>query len=169
MTNEPFFVPSYIVSSTTFLLRPHISHDKIHTIIYDKQGKIMFADKPLKIIRSTCRMHGTTFTAIQRKAKLFFGNARHKLPILLTTDYGNPCIFFPLFSPHSPNNAWINLHAITNIKEVGEETIVTLSISTEVTLPIHYKSFNQQYVRAMMYYKYLVHQRSQFKLTITDY
>ncbi|MEK4228453.1 competence protein ComK [Solibacillus sp. FSL H8-0538] len=155
--NKDFrYVTSYIASNTTFLLRSITANGKTHTIIHDKQGKVKFAQKPIKIVRATCRIHGTTFEAAQKMAKLFFGDNRHKLPIMISIDYGNPCVFFPLFSPHSTSNIWVNLQSITNIVERGDETIITLTDMSEEVLPIHYKSFNQQYVRAMMFYKHLI-------------
>ena len=155
MPNKLRYVTSYIASSTTFLLRSIPSDDKIHTIILDKQGKVKFANKPLKIIRNTCLLYGTTFQASLMMAKMFFGDNKHKLPIVVSVDYGNPCVFFPLYSPFSTANIWVNLQAIINIVEHGQETVLTFVDMSEEILPIHCKSFNQQYVRAMMYYKYL--------------
>lgn len=160
MKNNFRYVTSYFASSTTFMLSSFTTNGKVHTLIHDKQGTVMFAQKPLKIIRSTCRAHGTTLQGAQMMAKLFFGDSRHKLPIMLSMDYGNPCVFFPLFSPHSSSNIWVNLQSIININERGEETIVTLTDMTEIVLPIHCKSFNQQYVRAMMYYKHIILNRN---------
>lgn len=153
------YVKSYIMSNTTFLVSPVVVGNKIHTIIFDKQGKVKLAQKPLRTIRSSCKSHGTTLTAAQARAKLFFGNEKHKLPIMLTMDFGNPCIFFPLFSPQSEANSWINLQSIINITPSDSQTTVTFKDQSEVTLPIHYKSFNLQYVRATMYAKHLMNIR----------
>lgn len=157
---KPKNFSNYLISNSTYLIMSEINGDRVQTIVHEKQGVSKIEQHPLKLVRHTCRLHGTSYEGAVQMAKLFFGPNRHKLPIVMLVEYGNPCVFFPLFSPHSPSNIWINLHAIINIQEAGDETIVTLSNHTEVKLPLHCKSFNQQYVRAMMYYKFLMRSRN---------
>lgn len=155
-------ISSYIISSSTYLLESAtpVAGNRIQTIIYDKHGVSTIDQKPLKLVRNTCRLHGTSLEAATETAKLFFGSNRHKLPIAVSIEYGNPCIIFPLFSPHSSANIWINLNSIVNIQEEGDETRLTFTNMVEKTLPIQCKSFNQQYVRAMMYYKHILRSRN---------
>lgn len=160
MTKNLHQISNYIASNSTFCLISHPHRSKVHTIISDKHGKVIYPNKPLKIIRNTCRLHGSSYEASNYNAKLFFGKSKHKLPIMVAYDFGDPCILFPLFSPHSSQNIWISLHAIVNINELGNETIVTFIDGSEERLPIHMKSFNHQYVRAAMYYKHLITKRN---------
>ncbi len=153
-------ISSYIVTNSTFYLKSYEHRNKIYTLISDKHSKMTYANKPLKIIRSTCRLHGSSFEASKYQAKQFFGKSKHKLPIMVAYDFGDPCILFPLFSPHSPQNIWISLHAIANITGNGSETILTFIDGSEESFPLHIKSFNHQYVRASMYYKYLILKRN---------
>lgn len=157
---KSYYLTTYLVSNSTYLLSSVVNGDRIHTVVHDKQGISKIDQKPLKLIRNTCRLHGTSFEGAVQMAKLFFGQHRHKLPIVVLMEYGNPCIFFPLFSPFSTANIWINLQSIINIKEHEDQTIITFTNMTEQLLPIQCKSFNQQYVRAMMYYKHLLRTRA---------
>ena len=149
-------VTNYVITNSTFMLKSFAHRNRIQTLISDKHGKVTFANKPLKIIRSTCRLHGSSFEASKYQAKQFFGKNKNKLPIMVAYDFGDPCILFPLFSPLSPQNIWISLHAIANIKAKDSETIVTFIDGSEEILPLHIKSFNHQYVRASMYYKHIL-------------
>ncbi|MGN7478805.1 competence protein ComK [Solibacillus silvestris] len=151
---------NYIISNSTFCLSSYEHRDKIYTLILDKYGKATSPYKPLKLIRDTCRLHGSSYDASKYQARRFFGNSKHKLPIMVAYDFGDPCILFPLFSPHSSQNIWIALNSIINISENGDKTIVTFIDGTELCLAIHMKSFNQQYVRAAMFYKHLLLQRN---------
>ncbi|WP_339175284.1 competence protein ComK [Solibacillus sp. FSL R5-0691] len=151
---------NYIISNSTFCLQSYQQRDKIHTAILDKYGQSTSPYKPLKIIRDTCRLHGSSYDASKYQARRFFGENKHKLPIMVAYDFGDPCILFPLFSPFSPQNVWLSLNPIINISEDGDKTLVTFVDNTEVSLDINMKSFNQQYVRAAMYYKYLLLQRN---------
>lgn len=153
-------VTSYIVTNSTFCLRSYEHRGKIHTLIADKHGTVTYNNKPLKIIRSTCRLHGSSYEASKYQAKQFFGKNKHKLPIMVAYDFGDPCILFPLFSPYSSQNIWISLHAIANITAKGTETVVIFIDGSEESFPIHMKSFNHQYVRATMYYKDLILKRN---------
>lgn len=159
MKNNLHEVSSYIVSNSTFLLRSHPNQAKVHTIISDKYGKSLYPNKPLKLIRETCRLHGSSYEASKYQAKEFFGDSKHKLPIMVAYDFGEPCVLFPLFSPNSSQNIWVSLHAVINIVPHNNETIVTFIDGTEERLPTHYKSFNYQYIRAMLFHKHLVLQR----------
>lgn len=153
-------ITSYIISNSTYLLETVTTNNRIHTTIYDKHGISKIDQKPIKIVRTTCRLHGTSLEAATETAKHFFGSNRHKLPIVVSVEYGNPCILFPLFSPHSAANIWINLNSIINIHEEEDGTRITFTNMTEKILPIQCKSFNQQYVRAMMYYKHILRSRN---------
>ena len=150
---------NYIISNSTFCLSSYEYRDKIHTVILDKYGKVSSPYKPLKLIRNTCRLHGSSYEASKYQARRFFGENKHKLPVMVAYDFGEPCILFPLFSPYSPQNIWIALNSIINISEAGDKTRVTFLNGTEVHFAIHMKSFNQQYVRAAMFYKHLLLQR----------
>ncbi|MEK4424151.1 competence protein ComK [Solibacillus sp. FSL K6-1523] len=153
-------VSNYIASNSTYFLKSISHREKTYTLVSDKHGKVIYPNKPLKIIRSTCRLHGSSYQASQYQAKQFFGKSKHKLPIMIAYDFGDPCVLFPLFSPNSLQNIWISFQSIINIVEHNDETIVTFLDGSEERLPLHCKSFNHQYVRASMFYKHLILKRN---------
>lgn len=153
-------VCNYAITSSTYLLKSVELNSRVQTVIYDKHGTSTMNHRPLKLVRDTCRLHGTSYEAALAHAKSFFGPNRHKLPIVVSMEYGNPCIILPLYSPYSATNIWVCLNPIINIQQLGDETLLTFTNMTEVVLPIQCKTFNQHYVRAMMYYKYVMRSRN---------
>ena len=160
MSQNLHHVSNYVITNSTYCLKSHPHRGKIHTIISDKHGKVVYANRPLKLVRHTCRLHGSSYEAAKYHAAQFYGKNKHKLPIMAAYDFGDPCILFPLYSPHSQQNIWISLHAISNIVEHENETIVTFLNGSVERLPVHMKTFNHQYVRAAMYYKYIISKRN---------
>lgn len=152
-------VDSYHVSFNTYLVEPIQHEDKLFSRVYDKSGEVIVSRKPLYIIRKSCLLMGSNYNAARETSKSFFGKEKHKLPIIISHDYGIPCVFFPLLSPTSPNNLWIGLHAITNIRRYNDCTEITLKNGKEIILHVHYSSFCSQYVSATMLQKYAKNQR----------
>lgn len=152
-------VDSYILSKNTYLVEPIKHEDKLYSKVYEKTGEFIVRKKPLKLIRDTCKMMGGTYNSARAYSKSFFGNEKHKLPIIVTHNYGIPCVFFPLYSPTSPSNVWVSLNAIINIRKMDNCTVITLKNEKEITLFVSYNSFCSQYVCATMLYKHFLSQR----------
>ena len=160
MKSNSELVPKYIISNSTYCLISQPYRNKIYTLALDKYGQFTVPFPPLRVLRHTCSLHGTTYEAAKHHAKSFFGRGRHKMPIMVAYNFGDPCVLFPLFSPQSKQNIWITLNAVVNIEEQNESTLVTFINGTQRVLPVHLKSFNQQYVRAAIYYKNIIIQRN---------
>lgn len=153
-------VDAYHISFNTYLIEPIKHGDKLFSHIYDKNGEVIVERKPIYIVRKSCHDLGTNYNATRIVAKRFFGNEKHKLPIIIFHDFGIPCVFFPLLSPTSSNNIWIGLHAITNIRRHHDCTQITLKNGKEILLQLNFPSFCSQYVNATMLQKYATKQRS---------
>mgnify|MGYP003397797561 FL=1 len=160
MKSEPNPVSKYIITNSTYCLISRAFRNHVHTLILDKHGQVTVSFQPLRVIRHTCSLHGTTYEAAKHHAKNFFGHTRHKMPIMVAYNFGEPCVMFPLFSPQSKQNIWVAVNAIINIEERNESTVVTFLDGSEQVFPVHLKSFNQQYVRAVIYTKNIVIQRN---------
>ena len=153
-------IDSYHISFNTYLIVPTKHGEKLYSHVFDKHGEYVVERKPLYIVRNSCTVLGGNYNNSKRMAKCFFGKEKHKLPIVVTHDFGIPTVFFPLLSPSSPNNIWIGLHAIINIRRVNDLTEITLRDGKELVLQINYASFCSQYVCATMLQKYASHQRT---------
>lgn len=159
MVQNPTQHNKYYITNSTYCLISQPISGKVFTEVLDKHGKTTMSYPPLRVIRQTCSLNGSTFEATTKQAKEFLGHNRHKVPIMVAYNFGDPCVIFPLFSPRSKQNIWVTVNAIINIEEVNESTLVTFVNGSERIFPVHLKSFNQQYVRAVLYYKNLILQR----------
>ena len=160
MLKNSIVIDSYHISFNTYLIVPVKHGEKLYSHVYDKSGEYVVEQKPLYIVRNSCNVLGNNYNNAKKIAKCFLGKEKHKLPIVVTHDFGIPNVFFPLLSPSSSNNIWIGLHAITNIRRLKEFTEITLKNGTELVLPLNYASFCSQYVSATMLQKHVAHQRS---------
>ena len=145
----------YHITNATYLLIPLRHEKKLHTVVYDKTGILHVTQSPMKIIRASCRQMGSSYQSALDISKQYFGNNKHKLPIVVAMDYGNPCIMFPLMSPKSPYNCWVTFNSLINIKDRAGQINVTFKNHTESNLDIQYASFSKQYVSSAMLHKYL--------------
>lgn len=162
MNNKNMIVDSYTVTKDTYIIEPIIHEDKIFSRIYDKSGEVIVSNKPLYVIRRSCRNVGNNFNFARQISKNFFGEEKHKLPIIISFEYGIPSVFFPILSPFSPNNIWVGINGIINIRRDGNNTEITLKDGREVMLQINYSSFCVQYVCAMMLFKHAQTKRLDF-------
>lgn len=146
---------SYIMSFNTFYLEPFKKDNRIYSRIIDKHNEIIVSQKPMYVIRKSCLFLGTNYEATRSLSKQFFGN-QHKLPIILTHDFGIPCIFIPIFSARSDLNAWIGLHAIEQAMPFQNGTKVILKNGEELMLSTQYGAFSKQFVNAFMLKKHFL-------------
>nr|WP_106783781.1 competence protein ComK [Lysinibacillus timonensis] len=150
---------SYHLSFNSYLVEPMMHEGKLYSRVYDKSGEVIVSKKPIQIIRKSCLLMGTSYKAAREVSKKFFGPEKHKLPIVITYDFGNALVFFPILSPSSPNNVWVGLHSIINIRKSNDQTIITLKDNRELTVQINCSSFSMQYVCATMLQKHATSQR----------
>lgn len=144
---------SYLMSFNTYYVEPVTHGHRVYSRVIDKHNEVIVAKKPLQIVRKSCTFLGTTYEATRMLSKEFFGN-QHKLPIILTHDFGIPCVFIPTCSPKSDTNAWIGLHAIEHAQPYKNFTKVLLKNDDELIVPTQFASFSKQYMNGMMLHKH---------------
>ncbi|HWK21910.1 MAG TPA: competence protein ComK [Ureibacillus sp.] len=158
MSKNASIIDFYRISLNTYIIIPIQNGKKTYAHIYDKNGEYIVELKPLYIVRKSCNGIGYNYNIAKKFSKSFFGKEKHKLPLLISYNE-SPNIFFPLFSPSSPNNIWIGLDAIINIKRLKDSTEITLRDGKEIVLPINYASFCSLYVSATMLRKHAANQK----------
>ena len=133
----------------------HLHREQQQTTIYDINGENTYPLSTSKIIRTSARHYGHTLKSLMTISREFFQNDEHKLPICLTTSYTGPCVFFPLWSPRTTSNIWINTNAVTNINPEKGGVRITLNFNREVLLPVQYASFCSLYSRSALFSNYI--------------
>ncbi|WP_066165097.1 competence protein ComK [Metasolibacillus sp. FSL H7-0170] len=146
---------SYCVTNATYLLLPIKKDKRLHTLVFDKAGCLYVSQSPMKIIRASCRQMGSSYQSAIELSKQYFGANKHKLPIVVAINYGDPCVMFPLMSPKSPLNGWVSFNSLINIRDQEGQINVTFKNFLDSDLDIQYTSFCKQYVSAAMLHKHL--------------
>ncbi|WP_108306286.1 competence protein ComK [Metalysinibacillus jejuensis] len=144
---------NYLISFDTLLITPTLVEGKLASQIIDKNLECVVLRKPLYLIRKSCLTLGLSYEMARKNAKNFFSN-QHKLPIVISHQYGMPCIFFPTLSPSSPHNSWVGLHAVKRIDPSPEGCALTLTTNQQLTLDISYTTMLKQYANATLLYRH---------------
>ena len=148
-------VDSYVISENTYVMQSKLVGNKYYTTIIDKKGTYDCPKSVTRVIRHSCRLAGISTERVRAQSRRFFQEGVHKLPLILAYAGNKPLIFFPIYSPRSPGNVWLNINAISNISTNHTETIITLVNGEEVVLPVQYQAFCGLYVRAYFYQRSL--------------
>ncbi|WP_042471171.1 competence protein ComK [Bacillus ndiopicus] len=162
MNTDIKHLKSYYITNATYLLLP-IKKDKLlHTLVYDKTGCLYVSQSPIKIVRASCRQMGSSYQSATDLSKQCLGANKHKLPIVVAVNYGDPCVIFPLMSPKSPLNVWVSFNSLINIQDQEGQINVTFKNFLDSKLDIQYTSFCKQYVSAAMLHKHLTSKWTHF-------
>ncbi|GGG13406.1 hypothetical protein GCM10007425_04640 [Lysinibacillus alkalisoli] len=150
---------TYLISFNTLMLLPETTGHRTRTKIIDRQQNIIINRKPMYVIRKTCLTLGLSYEMTRKNAKNFFGN-QHKLPIVVSHDYGVPCVFFPTFSPTAEGNVWIGLHAVKRIDPTEVNCTVTLINNEVVPLEASFVTVLKQFANANLLYRHFKRERA---------
>lgn len=134
----------YIISKHTYFLESKEVGKKMHTIVCDERGKFEVPYSPLKIVKNSCKANGSHYDICLGQSKdLLRDTQRHKLPIVVGSDFGKPLILFPLFSPESKANIWIVYNNVLKYNSFDNISIVFRN-NHKVDLPIQKITILQQ-------------------------
>jgi len=104
--------PPFVISFETAVLESIRVQNKVYTRVTLNSGEEFVVNlKPYDIIKKSCSHYGTIIKLVKKNSRDAIGNV-YKLPLVISHDYGIPCIFFPLLSEKSDFNVWFSLDAI---------------------------------------------------------
>ncbi|WP_225229839.1 competence protein ComK [Sporosarcina quadrami] len=139
----------YFISFDTLALHPLTSGNKIFTRVIERDKTFVVSQKPLHIVTRSCNYYGSSLERATLTSHNVLGKM-HKVPIMMANAYGVPCIFIPIMSPASNQNAWISYHAVQNFTKDGMDTILTLENGEKLTLNVSIATFYRQYSLARL-------------------
>ena len=138
---------SYVISFSTFILKPVLVENRILTYVVERDKEFELPHKPIYVVKSSSSFYGSSFQLLTNTAKLLLGNV-HKTPILLAHAYDTPCILIPTLSPYSDQNVWINYHAIDYIESDELGCVVHFENNKKIRLNNSASSMFRQYALA---------------------
>lgn len=104
--------PPFVISFETAVLESIRVQNKVYTKVTLNSGEEFVVNiKPYDIIKKSCSHYGTIIKLIKKNSRDAIGN-HYKLPLVISHDYGIPCIFFPTLSEKSDFNVWFALEAV---------------------------------------------------------
>lgn len=125
----------YVVSLKTLVLEPIFSEPGVKTRIIEMDRVLTSSKTPLHSIKHSCRHYGHSFENAMEGSKKFL-NKLHKPPIVIAFDYVSPITFFPTLSPSAPDNVWIALQAVSNIRSLKNGCIIHLTNGEEIKVNV---------------------------------
>lgn len=117
----------YLITFDTLALLPIWEDGKLHTKVLEKKMELIVHQKPLTIIKKSLIHYGSNLPQMISYSKQILGTL-HKLPIIVSRDFGMPLIFFPTLSPESTENCWVNFHEIEKMSS-AEKRLSYISFS----------------------------------------
>lgn len=136
---------NYVISKHTYILESKLNGENLHTIVHDHRGKFEVPITSLQIVKKSCEAYGSEYNAsLKQSRKLLEKFQKHKLPLVVGNDFGNPLILFPIFSPSAKHNMWILYNNVISISTSDSNVSVIMKNSQEVNLPINKPTLIQQ-------------------------
>ena len=134
---------SYEVSQGTLAIVPDSGAG---SKILEDENEYLVDMNPFEIVESSCQYYGCSYEGRRDGARAILG-ADYKVPIVIE-DYNN-LIFFPTVSPEDPSCSWIASKKVKEYEALSSTSIkLTFENDITIVLPVSYRSFENQLLRA---------------------
>lgn len=134
---------SYEVSEGTLAIIPL---KKDTSKVFEDEHEYLVEKIPFEIMEDSCKYFGSSYVGRREGAKEILG-AEYKVPIMV--EDSNNLVFFPTISPNDPECAWIAAKQVKYFEEINaNKIVVTFENDIKIELPISYRSFQNQLLRA---------------------
>ncbi|MCD7034888.1 competence protein ComK [Metabacillus sp. GX 13764] len=142
---EPVILESYEANRLTMAILAVMEDGQLHSSVYEAEKKMLVKMKPMEIVERSCRYFGSSYIGRKAGTKDLLG-ITHKPPIVV--DAANSIYLFPTTSSSRPQCSWISHYYIRQYETASQDnTLVTFTDGTELTLPISVHSFENQMYR----------------------
>jgi len=136
------------VTVNTMAIVPVPYGGRIYSKIFEIDDEYVVPEKPIDIIKKSCRFYASSFEGRREGTKELIG-ITHKSPIVI--DPVSSIYFFPTTSPNRPDCCWFSLEHVQGFFRKGnKETEVLLSNKQTLSVPISANSFRSQYQRTSL-------------------
>jgi competence protein ComK len=126
---------NYVVSFNTIALVPIWIENNLYTRVIENHTEFLVKMKPGAIIKKSLIFYGNSF-----KRATFFSRESigplHKLPLMISHDFGVPLIMMPTLSAESDANIWMSHSAIDRFSLDAHNGCLVHFTNTQV-IPVH--------------------------------
>lgn len=102
---------NYLVSFNTVALVPIWIENNLYTRVIENHTEFLVKMKPISIIKKSLVFYGNSYKHATFFSRESIGRL-HKLPLMISHDFGVPLIMMPTLSAESEGNIWISFSAI---------------------------------------------------------
>ena len=102
---------NYLVSFNTIALVPIWIENNLYTRVIENHIEFLVKMKPSAIIKKSLIFYGNSYKLATFFSRESIGHL-HKLPLMISHDFGVPLIMMPTLSAESEGNIWISFPAI---------------------------------------------------------
>lgn len=142
------FIEEYEINPQTMAIFPVEYGSKIYSKILEEDDEVLSPFKPLDIIKKSCQYFGASFDGRREGTRELIG-ITHKAPIVIDTN--TSIYFFPTTSPVKIQCIWFSHeHILSHRKDSLNQTVVMFRNKQTITVPISYRSFQNQVLRTAL-------------------
>lgn len=146
MNTQLSVASNYLVSFNTVSLEPIWIEHKLCTRVTENHAEFIVKMKPINIIKKSLLFYGTSYKHATFFSKEAIGNL-HKVPIIVSHDFGHPLIMMPTLSPESDGNIWISFSAVDYYSQnsIGQ-CLVHFTNTKVIPVNVSYSTMCRQFV-----------------------
>ena len=123
-----------------------LAKEKGKSEILEDDQKYIIDERPFKIMDHSCQYFGSSYEGRSQGSQAMLGSERYKVPIIVEETQN--LIFFPTVSPTNNDCSWIALKQVKSYEKENGFTKITFKNGHQLELPISYRSFENQILRA---------------------
>ena len=137
---------NYVVSFNTVALVPIWIENRLYTRVIENNIEFIVKMKPSAIIKKSLIFYGNSY-----KHATFFSRESigplHKVPLIISHDFGVPLIMMPTLSAESEGNIWISFAAIDSYSiNSHNQCLVHFTNSQILPVNVSYTTMCRQFV-----------------------
>jgi len=132
----------YEINTDTLAILPETHYT---SKVLEQDTTYIIPRNPYKIMDDSCQYFGSSFEGREKGSRNILGSG-YKVPIIV--EEVQDLIFFPTVSKQQEDCCWLNLKHIKSYIKDGENTKITFHNNQVITVPVSYKSFQNQLFRA---------------------
>lgn len=153
---------NHFISFDTYALKPILSKNRMVTRIIEHESEVIVPRSPLNIVKKSCHFYGNSFKSATFSARSIL-KKKHKVPIVVAHDFGNPFVFLPTLSPTAEDNMWIAFHAINFFEAEKGGCRIHLVNNTSIKVDVTDTTMYRQYSLGSMLTKNFIKKQQRLK------
>jgi len=126
---------NYTVSFNTIALVPIWIENKLYTRVIENHTEFLVKMRPSAIIKKSLAFYGNSYKQATFFSRQSLGRL-HKLPLMISHDFGVPLIMMPTLSAESEGSIWISFSSI-DLYSINSHNQCVVHFTNSQALPVN--------------------------------